>query len=556
MSWDTLTVAPCGTHHLMEGRPAYKDQFDEVLKFHPPGLAPVQRDGVAWHIHANGTPAYAARFKRTFGFYEGLASVIDAQGALHIDAQGVPVHPQRYAWCGNFQGGRCAVRTTSGAYLHITLDGEPAYPERWRYVGDFRDGMAVVQADDGQSTHIDTHGAIVHGAWFDDLDVFHKGYARARDARGWMHIDIKGVPVYERRFASVEPFYNRQSRVETPGGGLEIIDERGLTVHVLREPHRSAFSELSADMVGFWRTQTISAAVALGLFEALPASAAELSTTMLMQHDRLLRLLRALGELNLVQETFGEWSVTERGAYLLEDHPMTLAHAALEFGNDFPAMWAHLPMALRNGDAWSPPDIFGALAADPRRGKLHHQMLRSYARHDYPLVPSAMDLCGAEHVIDVGGGLGELAERLVGFYPALKLTVLDRPEVIEQSRQSQSDGGKVNWRSGDFFDAWDMDADVVVLARVLHDWNDEDTLRILARARGSLRAGGRIFVVEMVLPESSFAGGLCDLHLLMATGGQERTLAQYAELMAQSGFILRKHVRVTALTSVLMGEAS
>jgi hypothetical protein len=81
MSWTSLEVAPDRSHHVTtEGSPAYVERFDEVLKFHPPGLAPVLRGVEAWHIRPDGTPAYPRRFARTFGFYEGLAAVESDDG--------------------------------------------------------------------------------------------------------------------------------------------------------------------------------------------------------------------------------------------------------------------------------------------------------------------------------------------------------------------------------------------------------------------------------------------------------------------------------------------
>ncbi|MDC3956929.1 hypothetical protein KEG38_23920 [Polyangium jinanense] len=234
MRWSEFTVAPSGTHHLRGDAPAYAERFDEVLKYHAPGLAPVRRGEEAWHIHDDGRAAYARRFRRTFGFYEGLAAVVSGNGWLHIDVEGADAYSQRYAWCGNFQGNRCAVREHKGLYLHVTVEGEPAYAERWRYAGDFRDGVAVVQAADGRSTHIDPLGRRLHDRWFLDLDVFHKGFARARNEAGWMHVDCAGRPVYTPRFAAIEPFYNGQARVERFDGGLEVIDERGATVLEIR----------------------------------------------------------------------------------------------------------------------------------------------------------------------------------------------------------------------------------------------------------------------------------------------------------------------------------
>jgi hypothetical protein len=229
-------VAADRSHHVLEGQPLYAERFDEVLKFHAPGLAPVRRGTEAWHIDASGNPAYTRRFRRTFGFYEDRAAVMSEAGWHHLRPNGEDLYPERYAWCGNYQGGRCTVRDGDGLYRHLDSEGQPAYPERWRYAGDYRDGIAVVQGSDGRSTHIDAAGHLLHGRWFLDLDVFHKGFARARDEAGWMHIDGLGQPLSPHRFAMVEPFYNGQARVERLDGALELIDEQGATVLLLRTP--------------------------------------------------------------------------------------------------------------------------------------------------------------------------------------------------------------------------------------------------------------------------------------------------------------------------------
>lgn len=249
-TWTRAAVATDATHHTLAGQPLYHHRFDEVLKFHPPGLAPVRRDNQAWHIDANGEPAYTRRFRRTFGYYEDLAAVESAAGWHHITTHGADAYPQRHAWCGNFQDGRCTIRLADLHYLHITPEGRPAYDPRWRYAGDFRDGIAVVARDDGRSTHIDRDGRPLHGRWFVDLDVFHKGFARARDERGWLHIDVAGHPQYPHRFAAVEPFYNGQARVECHDGAALVIDESGRTLVPLR--HGLPAAELHAGSLNGW----------------------------------------------------------------------------------------------------------------------------------------------------------------------------------------------------------------------------------------------------------------------------------------------------------------
>ena len=217
-------------------------------------------------------------------------------------------------------------------------------------------------------------------------------------------------------------------------------------------------------------------------------------------------------------------------------------------------MWEALPRALRLDSGWRSPDVFAEVAADPARVTPHHRMLASYALHDYAAVPPALGLRGDERVIDAGGGLGALAGLLVKVYPSLQVTVLDRPEVVQRAA-CERHGDRVTFRAVDLFGPWGVKGDAVILARVLHDWDDAPALRLLRHARRALPSGGRLFVVEMVMSENGAAGGLCDLHLLMATGGRERTASEYATLLDRAGFAFDGVRRLPALPSVVVGLA-
>lgn len=529
-SWRNTRVAPDATHHLWGGEPLYDRRFDEVLKYHAPGLAPVRDASGGYHIDLSGQSTYGRRFHRTFGYYGGLAAVDGGDGWWHIDVQGADAYAARWAWCGNIQGGLCTVRTPEGRYGHIGTDGRVATGLRWRYAGDFRDGIAVVQAEDGRSTHIDAEGERLHDSWFEDLDVFHKGFARARDAAGWMHVDPRGQPVYPRRFAHVEPFYNGQARVERFDGGLEVVDEAGRTQVELRPSRRSAFAELSRDLVGYWRTDAIAGAVELGLFGVLPGTTEDLAQRVGAQAGRLEALLGALVELELVERREGAWVATRRSRYLRPDHPLTLADAALEYAGPMRHLWAQLPDAMRCA-GWQPPDIFRDVAQDDARVRSHHRMLRSYARHDYPGVPAALGLRGDERVLDVGGGVGVLAGLLLDQHPALDVVVVDLPEVVGQLPARPG----LSAQAVDLFGDWSAEGEVALLSRVLHDWPDARALDLLRRVCACLPEGGRVFVVEMLVAGAGRRGGLCDLHLLLTTGGRERSEGELRALMDRAG---------------------
>ena len=548
------------SHHVYQGCPAYPSRFHEVLKFHEPGLAPVRDTSGAYHISPDGRPAYALRHIRTFGFYEGIAAVHSEEGWFHILPDGSPMYGERYAWCGNFQESRCAVRLPGGGYIHIEDDGTPAYGERYRYSGDFKDGYAVVQREDGKHTHIDRSGNPLHGRWFQNLDVFHKRYARACDPSGWHHVDMTGEPLYRERFRNVEPFYNGQARVERLDGSLSVIDESGQTLLELRGPSQSHLEGLSADMVGLWRTQTIHSAVELGVFELLPASAAEVERQARLHRSIGTRLMRALMELGLVwRDTEGSYYPTERGSLLTRKHPLSLADVARHWGRESYEAWAKAARSLRTGESalerLHGENFFDWMRDRPADLQAYHSAMSTYARHDYRDLADSVEFTAHDSILDAGGGTGELAFALLRSCPGLVATVMDRAEVVEGVRPPADLEGRCRFIKGDLFQKWPVTSDAVILARVVHDWPDSDALRILRRAREAMPKDGTLYVVEMALDEETGQGGMLDLNMLVMTQGAERTEEQFRDILREAGFGLLDVIETGSVGSVLMARA-
>ena len=558
--WRQYGISEDATHHVYQGRPAYPTKFHEVLKFHEPGLAPVLDASGAYHIIPDGSAAYVTRHVRTFGFYEGRAAVHSEEGWFHILSDGSPLYEERYEWCGNFQEGRCTVRLKDGSYFHLQADGTPAYRERYRYAGDFKDGHAVVQREDGKHTHVDASGHLLHGRWFHDLDVYHKRFACACDSNGWHHIYMNGESLYNARFKNVEPFYNGQARVEGVDGSLSVIGESGQVLLELRRPSQSHLEQLSGDMVGLWRTQTIHAAVELGVFELLPASAEDVERLAQLHRSVGARLMRALLELGLVREDEGGvYTATERGSLLMRNHALSLADAARHWGRESYQAWAGVTRSLRTGQSaferMHGENFFDWIQDKPADLQAYHSAMSTYARHDYQGLADSVDITVHDSILDAGGGTGELAFALLRSCPGLVATVMDRAEVIESAELPVDLEGRCRFVAGDLFGKWPVRSDAVILARVLHDWPDRDALRILRRAREALPKGGVLYVIEMVLGEETGDGGLLDLNMLVMTQGAERTEEQSRNLLTQARFCLVDVNETSSVISVIRARA-
>ena len=89
---------------------------------------------------------------------------------------------------------------------------------------------------------------------------------------------------------------------------------------------------------------------------------------------------------------------------------------------------------------------------------------------------------------------------------------------------------------GDLFEAVPA-ADLYLLKFILHDWDDENCVKILSRCREAMLPGGRLAVIELVLGKLSDPGfgALMDMNMLAASPGQERSLDEYDALLAAAG---------------------
>ena len=135
--------------------------------------------------------------------------------------------------------------------------------------------------------------------------------------------------------------------------------------------------------------------------------------------------------------------------------------------------------------------------------------------------------------------------------PTATGVMFDLPSVIGDAAKGKFVpclGDCIRLVGGDFFEQVPAGGDLYLLKFVLHDWGNEDAVRILANIRRAMVPGGRLAVVEMVLPgrNKAHVGPLMDLNMMVMTGWVEGTEAEYAALLARAGFALE---RVTATNS-------
>ncbi|PVD19570.1 hypothetical protein C0Q70_20060 [Pomacea canaliculata] len=158
-----------------------------------------------------------------------------------------------------------------------------------------------------------------------------------------------------------------------------------------------------------------------------------------------------------------------------------------------------------------------------------------------PALVTAFDLSTHRKAVDIGGGSGCLAHHLATVYPDVHVTVFDLPQVVEVSLQQQPEEMKsrVSFIGGNFFkDDYPM-ADLFIMARVLHDWDEERDDVLLTKVFNSLTPGGALLVLEKTLHDDK--GGplpalLEDIGMATLSIGHERSGKEYRKLLAKHGF--------------------
>jgi hypothetical protein len=173
-----------------------------------------------------------------------------------------------------------------------------------------------------------------------------------------------------------------------------------------------------------------------------------------------------------------------------------------------------------------------------------------------PAVAAAYDFSSFNTVVDVGGATGNMLAAILTRHEGTRGVLFDLPHVVTDAPALLAAKGisdRVTVEVGDFFKTVWAGGDAYVLSHILHDWSEDQCLTILAHVRKAIKSGGRLLIVEMVVPagDTPHTGKMLDMGMLVVTGGQERTEAQYALLLSKVGFHLTRVVPTNWAVSIV-----
>ena len=148
--------------------------------------------------------------------------------------------------------------------------------------------------------------------------------------------------------------------------------------------------------------------------------------------------------------------------------------------------------------------------------------------------------------MDVGGGNGILLSQILRAHPGLRGVLADQEHVLARARERGNLGGELEGRASmepcNFFEHVPGGCRAYVMKNVIHDWDDEQARTILANCRKAIPDDGVLLLVEFDLLGENIPsnGKFIDIVMLVLTGGRERSVDEYRELLASAGFRLNK----------------
>lgn len=519
------------THHLLDGKPLYDTRYTRVMSFHD-NIAPVELDDTAFFINIDNQKLFNRTFVKAYGFYEGMSAVCDKNGWFHIDTNGSEVYAHRYAWVGNFQENLCVVRDHDNNYFHITRNGECLYNMNYSYTGDFKYSIAVVINKEGKATHINSKGDTFHNKYFEELDIFHKGFAIAKDSRGYFHINKNGDELYSDRYQKLEPFYNGVALATSYQNQKVIIDEKKLSPTAITEEYIDQ-NKILDESFGYFRYQILFSILKLDILQKLK----EDNEIVLPSVSKQL-IYRWLQVERLITK---DLSLTAKGEVINSKlKPLILYWQDLPF-----KVSANLVAALKKGD-----EVFTEMYEKPFFDYLQNNkslqeltsLTHEYYTTDYSLLLDQLCLTN-EVVCDIGGGSGTLLTEIKQEYKGVTTVLLDR-----LTNKTEHEFIMI-----DFLSHFTIKADVFILSRILHDWSDEKAQTILQNVAQNMTFQTTLYIFETIVPNYSIddKGHTLSFHLLSFLGGFERTLQEYKILLHTAGLHVVKTYMPNNLISII-----
>ena len=317
---------------------------------------------------------------------------------------------------------------------------------------------------------------------------------------------------------------------------------------------------------GYWVSQAIYVVAKLGIADLLKDGAktcADLAKVTGTDAQSLSRVMRALASVGVCTEMDGgRFGLTPLAGPLQTGVPDSMRAWAIMLGEESYRAWGELLYSVKTGepafDHVYHMRRFEYLGQHPDAADVFNTAMTALFGRVHAAVVKAYPFSGFTKVVDVGGGNGFLLTLILKANPHVTGVLFETPTVIQDARRYIEAAGltaRCDTVAGDFFVAIPEGGDAHLLAHVIQSFDDDRSVTILRHCRRAMAPHGKLLLVEPVISPGnapSFAK-LLDLHMLVVTGGRQRTEAEYRTLLGSAGLRLTNVIPTESGESIIEG---
>jgi hypothetical protein len=301
-------------------------------------------------------------------------------------------------------------------------------------------------------------------------------------------------------------------------------------------------------ITGFWTSCCIYIAAKLSIPDKLvekPKTAAQLAHETQTHEPSLYRLLRALSSIGIFfQNDSNEFELTPYGQILRSDVPGSMrAYSIMNIEYHYSA-WGNLMHSIQTGeiafDHLHNETLWEFYKKAPQAGAVFNKAMAGLTDAVIRNILPAYDFSAFPTIVDIGGGNGALLIGIMKSTTKANGIVFDLDEnirdqaVLNISNNNLQD--RCSFQAGSFFETIPAGASAYIMKSVLHDWDDANSIKILANTKKAMPDGSKLLIIENVIGEKNtpHPGNFMDINMLTLTGGRERTAGEWKTLIEKA----------------------
>ena len=333
----------------------------------------------------------------------------------------------------------------------------------------------------------------------------------------------------------------------------------------LTSPTIAPHEQILAITEGFWHSRALALATELEIAELLADGPLHVDLlaykTTKTYPPALFRLLRALETVGVFEQVspraFANTPASDCLRRNARNSQWAWVRAQLSVGGGVYEAWSRLIASLQTGsiafDRALGCNLWEYYSRNTKSGAIFNEALRLAGKYNSSQIASAYNWSRFPVIADVGGGVGGLLVEILDAYPSCRGLLFDDPKVLQQAIPHE----RIQTIGGDFFRSVPAGPDAYILRWIIHDWSEEKTVTLLNNIHTAMKPGGRLILIEEVIPDGAEAvpGKWLDMLMMATTGGRERTEKEYRELLSTGGFELEEVVPTSGPLSILIAKA-